>query len=195
MVSGAQPRHFLWVGPLQQGYCRVALLAYYVQSMKYCRHWLWHWQTANLQHWVKVSPPINRWLMSSFGQSWDNESVITCLVLRMRLQARFVSEKPKSCPPITPQQAYNTIAAVSGAAVSLNSCKVYNLIAARAMERDSRGWEIGVCQPADLTTTSTRYFDSGIQHFEGMIVASCDKAFSTEAWSPAEARGETSGQL
>lgn len=152
MVSGAQPRHFLWVEPLQQGYCRVALLAYYVQSMKYCRHWLWHWQTANLQHWVKVSPPINRWLMSSFGQSWDNESVITCLVLRMRLQARFVSEKPKSCPPITPQQAYNTIAAVSGAAVSLNSCKVYNLIAARAMERDSRGWEIGLCQPADLTT-------------------------------------------
>ena len=141
MVSGAQPRHFLWVEPLQQGYCRVALLAYYVQSMKYCRHWLWHWQTANLQHWVKVSPPINRWLMSSFGQSWDNESVITCLLLRMRLQARFVSEKPKSCPPITPQQAYNTIAAVSGAAVSLNSCKVYILIAARAMERDSRGWE------------------------------------------------------
>ena len=39
------------------------------------------------------------------------------------------------------------------------------------MERDSRGWEIGVCQPADLTITSTRYFDSGIQHFEGMIVA------------------------
>ena len=33
------------------------------------------------------------------------------------------------------------------------------------------GWEIGVCQPADLTITSTRYFDSGILHFEGMIVA------------------------